>query len=150
MAKRSQEKQNEARERLTRLYENLGKLYSVSLARLRGTYLKVARAMELMCEEGANSSKYYKQLAKREEEINTLIKDGENALEINNAEVKAISNGEPLKGFDYKGANDIAENFKRTVDLTCDKATKTLNSSNAYRQNLISSKSATNEKRANA
>lgn len=150
MAKRSQEKQNEARERLTRLYENLGKLYSVSLARLRGTYLKVARAMELICEESANSSKYYKQLAKREEEINTLIKDGENALEINNAEVKAISNGEPLKGFDYKGANDIAENFKRTVDLTCDKATKTLNSSNAYRQNLISSKSATNEKRANA
>ena len=127
-------KTDKDRERMIRLYENLGKFYEVSVSHLGGMYIKLAKAAELL----RGRSKYYNQIIKIADEISKLIDEGNNALEINRVEVKSLKDGEPLNKFDYASAEKTATSYGKVINSVCNRASNVLSKSHGDREKLVS------------
>ena len=128
-------KTDKDRERMIRLYENLGKFYEVSVSHLGGMYIKLAKAAELL----RGRSKYYSQIIKIADEIANLIDEGNNALEINRVEIESLlKNGEPLNKFDYASAEKTATSYGKVIKSVCNRASNVLSKSHDYRAKLAS------------
>lgn len=125
-------KTDKDRERMIRLYENLGKFYEVSVSHLDGMYIKLAKAAELL----RGKSIYYKQIIKVADEISKLIDEGNNALEINRVEVKSLKDGEPLNKFDYASAEKTTVSYGKVINSVCKRASNALSKSHGVRKGL--------------